>query len=175
MSNEFSFINRSSTSSGRASSSLIPLLPSSTARIFWEGIVSGRFSHVNRFGGFLNERVYIMYRVCKTRIPVRSDLYFGWRMFFVEEEVDLRRENTVRHMVAPRMTVSAETDSRVMLTRRAAVAVLPGLIYVRKWPRASWIVVCAPPAATKVTMMLMCGQTTGSGADDTDGGVGHAT
>jgi len=44
-----------------------------------------------------------------------SDLCFGWRMFFVEEE--FRRENAAKHMVAPRMRVSAETESTVMVTR----------------------------------------------------------
>ena len=132
----------------------------------------GKFSDVNRFGGFLKERVYIMYRVCRARIPVMSDLYFGWRMFFVEEGVDLRRENAVRHMVAPRRRVSAETDSRVMLTRRRSCG-------------PSWPNLCEnltesvadgcmrTSAATKVTMMLMSGQTTGSGAADVDGGADH--
>jgi len=85
-----------------------------------------------------------MYRVCRARIPVTSDLYFGWRMFFVEEEEDFLPENAVRHMVAPRMIVSAETDSTVMLTRCAGVAVLPGLVCVRN-ERRRWLYAHLPP------------------------------
>ena len=34
-------------------------------------------SRANRFGGFLKERIYIMYRVWMARIPVMSGQYIG--------------------------------------------------------------------------------------------------
>jgi len=73
----FSFINSSSMCSGRVSSSLFSAIVSSVALIFWEGIERGMCNRVNRFGGVLKERRYIMYRVCIARIAVMSDQYFG--------------------------------------------------------------------------------------------------
>ena len=73
----FSFVSSSSICSGRVSSSLIPVLESSMALIFVEGIERGRCNRVNRFGGVLKERVYIMYMVCTARIPVMNGQYFG--------------------------------------------------------------------------------------------------
>lgn len=70
----FSFINNSSMCSGRVSSSL---LESSIALILSEGMERGRCSRVKRFGGVLNERIYIMYRVCTARIAVTNGQYFG--------------------------------------------------------------------------------------------------
>lgn len=57
-----------------------------------------------------------MYRVCMTRIPVINSLYFGWRALFVGEGVVVRRANAMEHMVAARMKVSADEESRGMAT-----------------------------------------------------------
>lgn len=59
----FSFINNSSICSGRVSSPVIPTLESIMALILSEGIERGRCSRVNKFGGVLKERMYIVYRV----------------------------------------------------------------------------------------------------------------
>ena len=53
----FSFTNNSSISSGKAFSSLIPVLESSMVLIFSEGIERERCSRVNKFCGVLEERV----------------------------------------------------------------------------------------------------------------------
>ena len=59
-SNTFSLVNSSSTCSGKVSPSLASILARITALIFWEDIERGRCSRVNRFGGVLKERIYIM-------------------------------------------------------------------------------------------------------------------